>query len=30
VVKRLRGVARGGKVGRPAYRDHLHRKYGER
>lgn len=30
VVKRLRGVARGGKTGRSAQREHLHRKYGGR
>lgn len=30
IVKRLRGVAAGGKAERAAYRAHLHRKYGGR
>lgn len=30
VVRRLRGVAAGGRTDLKAYRDHLHRKYGRR
>lgn len=30
LVRRLRGVAAGGRAGRKAYREHLYRKYGGR
>jgi hypothetical protein len=30
VVRRLRGIAGGGRTGRKEYREHLHQKYGGR